>query len=537
MRRQRAVITVFFSLLSIVFLAGAFAVIEAVRAAGARAHCANASALGLWSVFSEYENILLEDYGLFAVDGGSGTEPVSKEKLLSKYSGYLSENESGTSDMSVKLPGLLLDPWNVSVSQTQIRQYALLTDRGGEYFYQQAVEYMRKTGWAGAIGKLKSMYSGSDDIRQAESEFEREQKRSRDGAGELERDINTARQELSVSGSSSAGDTAAVSSSASGSSGDIEILATGEASQRLKEAEEEAKKKNPLEKISSLQSKELLVLVCGRGNVSDKSVKRESLLSKRRKNSGVLDLDAPRGGTADDLLFREYLLDHFPDCSDGDDDKVLSYQLEYIIAGKYTDAANLRKVLKRLLILREGMNYSFLLSSASHNSQASALAGTVAGWTGKPAIVAAVKHALLLAWAYGESLFDTRMLLHGGRVPLMKDASSWNVPLDRLIDLESELTRADRIAKSSSGLGYKDFLRLLIAMTDMSRLKTRAMDLMEQNVRKTDGMGSFRADNCVIGMTVQTDWDIPPVFGKVPSALAGITAPVFHTSVKGGFAY
>ena len=45
MRRQRAVITVFFSLLSVIFLAVSFAVIEAVRTAGARAACANASTL------------------------------------------------------------------------------------------------------------------------------------------------------------------------------------------------------------------------------------------------------------------------------------------------------------------------------------------------------------------------------------------------------------------------------------------------------------------------------------------------------------
>ena len=119
MGRQRAVITVFFSLLSVIFLAGAFTVVEAVRVAGARAHCANASALGLWSVFSEYENVLLEDYGLFAVDGGSGGGSVSKDGLISRYSGYLRENESSTADMSGKLQGILLDPWKVSVSQAQ----------------------------------------------------------------------------------------------------------------------------------------------------------------------------------------------------------------------------------------------------------------------------------------------------------------------------------------------------------------------------------------------------------------------------------
>ena len=123
MRRQRAVITVFFSLLSVIFLAVSFTVVEAVRVAGARAACANASSLGLWSVFSEYDNDLLEDYGLFAVNGGSEGNPVSEEYLLSKLDGYVKENENVTADMSGKLPGLLMDPWKISAARQQVDRY------------------------------------------------------------------------------------------------------------------------------------------------------------------------------------------------------------------------------------------------------------------------------------------------------------------------------------------------------------------------------------------------------------------------------
>ena len=110
--------------------------------------------------------------------------------------------------------------------------------------------------------------------------------------------------------------------------------------------------------------------------------------------------------------------------------------------------------------------------------------------------------------------------------------------LEDLINLETDLPRADRIAKSGSpGLCYKDFIRILLAMTRISTLRTRSLDMLEQNVRMSEGMASFRADNCVVGMTVTTDWDIHPVFSNVPSALIGITAPAFRTSVSGGFAY
>ena len=537
MRRQRAVITVFFSLLSVIFLAVSFAVIEAVRTAGARAACANASTLGLWSVFSEYDNTLLEDYGLFAVDGGAAGGPVSQEFLLSKLDRYLSENQNVTADMSGKLPGLLMDPWKITAVQKRIDRYALLTDQGGNYYYQQAVEYMRKTAWANALGKLKAMYSDSQGIRQAESEFEVQQRASHDDMKSFDQEVEAAKQEL-MQGSSTSGEDSTGGTGQGDGTGNVVILAEGEDAERLKRAEEEGRKKNPLEKIRSLQSKSVLELVLGKGKVSGKTLDSSGLLSKRRGNRGALVLDTPRGGQADNLLFCEYLLDHFPDCSDHKESSVLDYQLEYLIMGKYSDEENLKKIAKKLLFLREGMNYAFLVTDSSCNAQVSALARMVLGWTGKPALIAAFKHAILLAWAYGESLFDVRVLLHAGRVPLKKSAQSWNVPLERLISLETDLQRADHIAAGgTTGLNYKDFLRILVNMTSLSRLKKRSLDLIEQNVRTGEGKSSFRIDNCVIGMTIDTDWEIPSVFGRVPAALLGTKAVSFRTNVKGGFAY
>ena len=89
----------------------------------------------------------------------------------------------------------------------------------------------------------------------------------------------------------------------------------------------------------------------------------------------------------------------------------------------------------------------------------------------------------------------------------------------------------------TTGLQYEDYLRLLLNLTGISTLKKRALDLIEVNMRTVCGCPSFRADNCVIGMTVKTDWGIPSVFGKVPAALVGIGDLSMNYSVEGGFAY
>ena len=169
MKRQRAVITVFFCLLSVVFIAFGFTVLEAVRFSGARAQCRNEVSLGLWSVFSEYDNILLEDYGVFAVDAAYGGELISKEQMVGKLSGYMEENQKPADSVAGKLPGILLDPWKVKAGEARIDQYALLTDRGGEYYYQQAVEYMAKMRAAAKARRKKVRRNRMASMMQRES--------------------------------------------------------------------------------------------------------------------------------------------------------------------------------------------------------------------------------------------------------------------------------------------------------------------------------------------------------------------------------
>ena len=104
--------------------------------------------------------------------------------------------------------------------------------------------------------------------------------------------------------------------------------------------------------------------------------------------------------------------------------------------------------------------------------------------------------------------------------------------------MERELKKADTIAAGgTTGLQYEDYLRLLLNLTGISVLKKRALDLIELNMKTVCGCPSFRADNCVIGMTVKAGWSIPSVFGRVPAALLGTGNPSSGISIEGGFAY
>ena len=46
------------------------------------------------------------------------------------------------------------------------------------------------------------------------------------------------------------------------------------------------------------------------------------------------------------------------------------------------------------------------------------------------------------------------------------------------------------------GLAYKDYLRIFMMLTDLDLLTARAMNMVEADIRMTDGNRNFRLDAC-----------------------------------------
>ena len=79
MYRCKGTITVFLSIVSILFLSLACTLVESARLQGARAKAAAVSDISLFSVFGEYERGLLKNYDVFFLDGGYGSGEFQKE--------------------------------------------------------------------------------------------------------------------------------------------------------------------------------------------------------------------------------------------------------------------------------------------------------------------------------------------------------------------------------------------------------------------------------------------------------------------------
>lgn len=538
MRRSRAVITVFFSLLSILFLSLMFTCAEAVRYRSARAHCANLTAVGSWSVFSGFENRLLEKFDVFGIHSAGGGTSLSIAKLNESLKSWMDENADVRGSISEKLPGLTFDPFQVTAQSTEITSYALLSDNRGEYFYQQAVDFMHETAWMNALGKLSDASKSAKDAQEALKTYEQSKKDADKKAKQLREKTKQLEETLkadSDSGSSQAGSVVIIGPDGPASVGSSPDGLSASQQQMKAEKEKASRIKNPLWKMIALSWKNVLPLVCGDLNISSGKLPGKELLSKRRKESGTLDLDRKRGGAADNLLFREYLLDHFPRWHSDEPAARLKYQIEYLIGGTASDSKNLKKTVNRLILLREAYNYLHLQKDPKALKETSTLAALILGWTGNAALIESFRELLIIYWAYGESLYDVRILMHKGKVPLIKTTADWHVPLSQLHDLPSRLEKADRTA--GKGLAYADYLRLLLNMQSVKVQKERALDLIELNLQSEEGCETFRADACVIAMKNVCTFRIRPVFSAVPKAFLGTGYSGGEIRIEGGFAY
>lgn len=187
--------------------------------------------------------------------------------------------------------------------------------------------------------------------------------------------------------------------------------------------------------------------------------------------------DVLKGGK-DEILQMKYMKNHFQSAvsQSEDDDSFFKYELEYILAGKASDEGNLKSTRNRIIAIREAMNIAYI----NQNPQMRNLALTIAELISSPAAAPATQQALIAAWAYAESVNDYRLLVHGKKVPLMKDDDSWAVNLKSIItNPNPEYIDKD----NEKGNKYNEYLQAMIFLTNKDNRLLRMMDLIEINMK------------------------------------------------------
>ncbi len=457
---KRGSITVFFALMISLFMSLICAGLESVRMASARTQILNSLDIGLYSLFGQYDKQLLEDYSLFFLDGSCGKNELNMAEVYDNMEAYIK-------------PVLRQNSQKLILEQGGFTGYRLATDEDGEVFYHQVIQYMKDTlGSQGAQLLLGKMQDRQQQTQQAEEKGQQAE----------------------------AGDSL--------SNYDSEMNAASQNSQEEYERQKEQgivdqsfgsgqPAVNPITVIKRIRRMGILELVLPRNSgVSESRVEKQSLLSGRRLEQGMTLFTSVKKDDSylSQILFQEYLLDklgNFRKPGTGD----LRYQIEYVINGKNGDIENLKATANRLLLIREGVNFAYLAADSQKRLQAEILALSIASGFLVPPAASVIEGALLLCWSFAESVLDVRELFHGGKVPLVKNASNWQLSLENLPNLLEGLDSQRR--GTSSGMSYEDYLQILLLSKKKAVKLNRGMDMIELAVRAKNGRQDFRLDQCI----------------------------------------
>lgn len=334
---------------------------------------------------------------------------------------------------------------------SEIDKIQYLSDHGGQDFYRQAVEYEKEKYGVDVAESLAGGLSVWKDQKENAEEYEKENTKT---------------------------------------SAELNTL--------LDEAEEELPEEdNPIEAVGKIRNGRILDVVLPQSfEVSPKAVDISERASVRNLNTGRGSFPDDTTKSVSPIFFNLYLLDKFRCAADGDKERPLDYELEYLLEGKTTDAENLESVVKKLLLLRFGPNYGYLCTDTSKKAEAETLAAGLCTLLTVPGVTEVVKQAILLAWAYGEGIMDVRSLLSGSKVPLMKSKESWQLSLTGLLTLGVS-GDVNEGKDWEGGYSYEQYLQMLLLLEKKELLTMRALDLIEENIRVCLGKEFFRVDTCI----------------------------------------
>lgn len=199
--------------------------------------------------------------------------------------------------------------------------------------------------------------------------------------------------------------------------------------------------------------------------------------------------------TEKEIIYGEYVMDHFSSFTDHEEGAALNYEVEYILYGQDNDKQNLMYAVSEIADIRTLVNLAYLLTDQDRMDECEEVANMWAGWTGNDVLPIIIKYMLALFWANTESYSDVKILLSGKKVNLIKDSDAWQTTLTNVFTckVSPDLTKCDK------GLDYEAFLRFLLFTERDGKRSGRTMDLVELWMIAS-GRSDFRMKNYIYSL-------------------------------------
>ena len=195
-------------------------------------------------------------------------------------------------------------------------------------------------------------------------------------------------------------------------------------------------------------------------------------------------------------LIDSYVLGKFNCNTDRNaDDHFFKNEVEYILSGKLSDTENVKKTDLALEAIRFPTNLAHIYADPEKNAAVMALTETIT-----PGVLGTVTQAgIAAAGAAAESVNDVKLLHAGYKVPLVKDAASWAIDIDGLLNATNDNYIRPSVDK---GRKYGEYLRILLFIQDDDIKIARMLDLIQINMRRNYD-DTFLISNTCCGIGVR----------------------------------
>lgn len=449
-------ITTYFALSLGIIIILITTMIEGVRIHTVRFCTECAMDIGMDSVFAEYHREMLKQYKLLFIDSSYGSSDGDITKTKSHLLHYLNINLDNQATLLMPSCNLI----STHADNASLSGISLASDNCGDVLRYQIVQYMKEKSGLNLLPIFDSHIDPKEVLQQYD-QYDNQRSSSHDAVDNMLDEINS----------------------------------------NLEPEQDPYSISNPADAVESLSESNALFYAIGdTNNLQTKSVYLNSYYSHRDNRSGVglRNYQNAPNSISDKELFVSYLFHVLGYYSETKTNSNLTYQIEYLLAGKANDIENMEYVADRIFRSRYVINMSYLLSDSSKIAEAEALAISATAAIGHPELAEAVKYTILFAWGYAESAKDLRILYDGHKLPLTKSAASWNTPLEQMPVFKEYLSD---YSIPSGTMAYSDYLFLYINEKSATKLTERLMDIMEMDIRLTPGNSLFRIDNLIYQLT------------------------------------
>ena len=414
------------------------------------------------AILSEYNRELLKQYDVFFVDMGYGEDRTGPAALEARIKYYMDGNFSSKGN---GIPSLSRCFYRMNTDGVKVNGYSVLTDEKGLVFRRQAEDFIADLDGIDLL-PIGSFGSNSEELTRGRYLTD-EISRRRD---ENQREIDSI--ELPTE------------TDENGNEHTVEL-------------------KNPADSVSGIRGQGgggsgFLPYVTDLSGVSHErlDVPGGPVSGRILQKGDGLNPELARGseGVLRKAEFFQYLAMKASDYTKHEDKNAMKYQLEYILEGEEKDDVNLRKVVTKLVFVREMANVVYIFADEGKKSFCRAVAMALAAVALCPELTEPVTTSLLFAWAFIESLNDVKILLAGEKLPIRKTAASWRTGFWQILNPRG---LPGGSGNASGGLTYREYLMSMIFLQDLGVTTMRFLDMVECDIRKAPEGSSFFLDRCI----------------------------------------